>query len=58
MAALLRQVHRFVSREEGQDLVEYAMVAALIAIAAVAVVSSLGQQIYTMFWQNIAQASF
>ena len=37
------------NREEGQDLVEYALVAALIALGAVASMSALGTAISTEF---------
>ncbi len=41
----------------GQDLVEYGLLAGLIAVVAVSAVSVLGQQINQVFWQTIA-ASF
>ncbi len=41
-------------REQGQDLIEYAMLAALIAIFAVGSITTLGQQINTVLWQTIA----
>ena len=40
---------------EGQDLLEYALLCALIAIVALSAVSFVGQTIYTIFWQSIAQ---
>ena len=46
---------RFWSDEDGQDLLEYALMCALIALVAVGAVSSVGQAIHTLFWQNIAQ---
>ena len=44
------------SREDdhGQDLLEYGLLAALIAIVALGAVSTVGQTIYTVFWQSIA----
>jgi Flp pilus assembly pilin Flp len=41
--------------EEGQDLLEYALLCALIALVAFGAVSSVGQTINTVFWQAIAQ---
>ncbi len=38
----------FLRREEGQDLAEYALLIALIAIAVIAAVTLLGQQISTV----------
>jgi Flp pilus assembly pilin Flp len=46
---------RFRSNEEGQDLLEYAFLVALIALVAVGAVSSVGQAVHTFFWENIAQ---
>jgi Flp pilus assembly pilin Flp len=40
--------------EEGQDLLEYGLLAALIAIVALGAVSTVGQAVYTFFWQSIA----
>lgn len=47
-------VRRLARRDEGQDLLEYGMLASLIAIFAMAVVGLLGDQIYTVFWDHIA----
>jgi Flp pilus assembly pilin Flp len=46
---------RFVRRDDGQDLLEYGLLAALIAITAVAAVGSIGTTMNTVFWQMIAQ---
>lgn len=46
---------RFRSDEEGQDLLEYALLVGLIALVAVGAVSSVGNAIYTFFWDTIAQ---
>jgi Flp pilus assembly pilin Flp len=40
--------------EDGQDLLEYGLLAALIAIVALGAVTTVGQTIYTVFWQTIA----
>jgi Flp pilus assembly pilin Flp len=48
-------VSRFRSDEEGQDLLEYAFLVALIALVAIGAVSSVGQAVHTFFWENIAQ---
>jgi Flp pilus assembly pilin Flp len=42
--------------EEGQDLLEYALLCGLIALVALGAVASVGQTIDTVFWQVIAQA--
>ena len=49
-------IARLILRDEGQDLLEYGLLAALIAVAAVTGVTALGDAIYTVFWQGIGQA--
>jgi Flp pilus assembly pilin Flp len=39
--------------EDGQDLLEYAVLASLIALACIGVAGMLGNHLYTFFWQNI-----
>lgn len=54
VATLLRVANRkFARAEEGQDLIEYGLLAALIAVVAIGAVSTLGQTIYTVFWRTI-----
>ena len=43
--------------EEGQDLLEYGLLMALIAIAAMGAVSAVGTTIFNVFWAAIAAAS-
>jgi Flp pilus assembly pilin Flp len=58
VAALMRDARKLSPKsEEGQDLLEYGLLAALIAIFALGAVAALGQSIYTVFWKGIA-ASF
>jgi Flp pilus assembly pilin Flp len=45
-----------VTRDEGQDLLEYGILAALIAVVAIVGVTSLGDTIYTVFWRSVGQA--
>jgi pilus assembly protein Flp/PilA len=42
-------LRRFVAREEGQDMVEYALLIALVAFACTAGMASLANQINTVF---------
>ena len=44
---------KFPTSEEGQDLLEYGLLAALIAIVALGAVSAMGQTIYNVFWKAI-----
>ena len=56
MARVITTIGRLVLRHEGQDLLEYGLLAALIAIVAMASVTALGSTIYTVFWQGIGSA--
>jgi Flp pilus assembly pilin Flp len=49
----MRRLQRRLRLEDGQDLLEYAMLAALIAVAAVGAVTFLGDHINRVFWQAI-----
>jgi Flp pilus assembly pilin Flp len=44
---------RWCSPEHGQDLLEYALLVALIALAAVGAVTSVGTTINTVLWDAI-----
>lgn len=55
MQRVLSAVTRLVRECDGQDLIEYGLLAALIAIVAMAAVSTLGNTISNLFWQPIAQ---
>jgi Flp pilus assembly pilin Flp len=48
---------KFRRSEEGQDLLEYGLLAALIAIFALGAVSAVGNTITTVFWSAIASAA-
>ncbi len=56
MKRVLVAIGRLARRTDGQDLLEYGLLAALIAVVAVAAVSNLGQAIYTLFWRDIGNA--
>jgi Flp pilus assembly pilin Flp len=62
MDAVFALVHRMAPRpggvngEEGQDLIEYGLLVALIAIVAMAAVTTVGSTVNTMFWQTIPNA--
>ena len=49
----MRRIHRWLGLEEGQDLLEYGLLAALIAVAAVGIVGVLGDHLNKVFWQAI-----
>jgi Flp pilus assembly pilin Flp len=55
VATLMRLANGRLRRsEDGQDLLEYGLLAALIAITAIGAVTAVGQAIYSVFWQSIA----
>jgi pilus assembly protein Flp/PilA len=54
MNKLLKAVRRLVTKDDAQDLVEYGLLAALIALVAVTGVTSVGKNIYDVFWAKIA----
>lgn len=51
-------LRRLSTREDGQDLMEYGLLAALISIFALAAVRLLADQITTVFWGGIATIGF
>ena len=44
-------------REDGQDLLEYALLVSLIALVAMGAVTTVGSTIKTVFWDVIAAAT-
>jgi len=53
MQRVWRILRWFVRAQHGQDLVEYGLLAALIAVVVVTAVTTLGQQIRNVLWQTI-----
>ncbi len=50
----IRSIRRLTKRDDGQDLLEYGLLATLIAVFAVAAVRLVGQQISDVLWATIA----
>jgi Flp pilus assembly pilin Flp len=48
-------IGRLVTGDDGQDLLEYGLLAVLIAVVAITGVETLGNTIYTVFWEVIAR---
>jgi Flp pilus assembly pilin Flp len=48
-------ISRLVTRDDGQDLLEYGLLAVLIAVVAIVSIETVGQTIYTAFWEVIAR---
>jgi Flp pilus assembly pilin Flp len=55
MARVIAVVRDLLHEDEGQDLVEYGLLAVLIAVFVLASMSQVGQAITNVFWQPIAQ---
>lgn len=49
MNQLITRVRMFLSKEDGQDLIEYALLAALIALAAVVALNATGTSVNGIF---------
>jgi Flp pilus assembly pilin Flp len=56
MMRLIGAIERLARRDDGQDLIEYGLLAALIAVVAIAGVTAVGDAVYTLFWRDIGQA--
>jgi Flp pilus assembly pilin Flp len=57
MDRLVHFVTAWARHEDGQDLLEYAMLCALIALVALGAVQTLGTTINNVFWQAIAASN-
>ena len=58
MQRVMVAVNRLVKTDEGQDLIEYAMLVVLIAIGAVLAVQRVGDTINAVLWQAIAASNY
>jgi Flp pilus assembly pilin Flp len=56
MTQLRTALAPLVDNDQGQDLIEYGLLVALIALVAIASVTAVGNTIFTVFWSNIGQA--
>jgi Flp pilus assembly pilin Flp len=55
MRRVIAAVRTWTDGCDGQDLLEYALLAALIALVVIAGITSVGSAIQTVFWTPIAQ---
>ena len=55
MDALIALLKSRIRRDAGQDLLEYALLVALIALGAIGAVQTVGQTVSGVFWDAIAQ---
>ncbi len=56
MNAVLATLGRMVADDDGQDLLEYGLLAVLIAVVVMSGVTTIGQTIYDVFWRAIGNA--
>jgi Flp pilus assembly pilin Flp len=56
MNTVLTTVRRLVKKDDGQDLLEYGLLAVLIAVVVMTSISTVGSRIYDVFWKHIANA--
>ena len=56
MEHMVMTLRRLMRSDEGQDLLEYALLVALIAVVAAGSVAAVGNTLYSVFWQSIGQA--
>ena len=56
MAKITLAISRLVRLDDGQDLIEYGLLVALIALVCLAGVTTVGSTIQTVFWSGIGQA--
>ena len=55
MQRLIVAINRLLGRTDAQDLLEYGLLAGLIAVVAFGATRTVGNTINTVFWQYIAQ---
>ena len=56
MSRVSMTLTRLAAGDSGQDLLEYGLLAALIAVVAIAGVTVFGSTVYENFWKNIGTA--
>jgi Flp pilus assembly pilin Flp len=57
MQRVLIAVRRLVREDHGQDLMEYSLLAVLIAVGAIVAVTSTGNVLNSILWQTIAASA-
>lgn len=57
MTSLVNVIVNIAQKDEGQDLLEYALLMALIAVAAVLTVTQLGQTVTNILWAPIVSSN-
>jgi Flp pilus assembly pilin Flp len=53
---MLARVNQLLKRDDGQDLIEYGLIAVLIATGAILMMTTVGSELNSLFWVPIANA--
>lgn len=53
--SIVQTLRSLIRRDHGQDLMEYGLLMALIAVVAIAAVKNLGDTVNTVLWEVIAK---
>jgi Flp pilus assembly pilin Flp len=56
MRPRLAAIRRWMKLDDGQDLIEYGLIAALIATGAILTMTTVGSELNSLFWVPIANA--
>ena len=56
MDRMLARVKQLLKCDDGQDLIEYGLIAVLIATAAILTMTTVGSELNSLFWVPIANA--
>ena len=56
MERVREAIQRLARDTDGQDLLEYGLLACLIAVVAIAGITALGDTVFSVFWRGIGQA--
>ncbi|HEY7169300.1 MAG TPA: Flp family type IVb pilin [Vicinamibacterales bacterium] len=56
MDRTLARVKQLLESDDGQDLIEYGLIAVLIATGAILMITTVGSELNTLFWVPIANA--
>jgi Flp pilus assembly pilin Flp len=56
MTQMMTVIGRLFLRDDGQDLLEYALLVGLIALVAMVGITTVGNTVFSVFWTGIGQA--
>jgi Flp pilus assembly pilin Flp len=56
MTQMMTVIGRLFLRDDGQDLLEYALLVGLVALVAMVGITTVGNTVFTVFWTGIGTA--